>query len=110
MESVSRSGCIGGGVSKAGSCSLAVARGLVCLFCFVFFVFFTCCYCFDLEWTLCCGQGVCLFCLFSLLGAVVLVCSGRSQVVYFSLVVAVLIYVLKLFILVAVVLIWGECY
>lgn len=53
---------------------------------------------------------VCLFCLFSLLGAVVLVCSGRSQVVYFSLVVAVLIYVLKLFILVAVVLIWGECY
>lgn len=51
-----------------------------------------------------------MFCLFLLLGAVVLVCSGRSQVVYFSLVAAVLIYVLKLFILVAVVLIWGECY
>lgn len=31
-ESVNRSGCIGGGVSKAGSCSLTVARGLVCLF------------------------------------------------------------------------------
>lgn len=51
-----------------------------------------------------------MFCLFSLLGAVVLVCSGRSQVVYFSLVAAVLIHVLKLFILIAVVLIWGECY
>lgn len=40
-------------------------QGVSLFVCFVFFVFVTCCCCFDLEWTfLCCGQGVSLFVLF----------------------------------------------